>query len=64
MGRYSVPLAPRFADLASLAAGQRVVDVGCGPGALTTELVVRVGAAGGRSGKGASCEQRATEAPV
>ncbi len=45
MGRYSVPLAPRFADLASLAAGQRVVDVGCGPGALTTELVVRVGAA-------------------
>ena len=45
MGRYSVPLAPRFADLASVAAGQRVVDVGCGPGALTTELVVRVGAA-------------------
>lgn len=45
MGRYSVPLAPRFADLASLAAGQRVVDVGCGPGALTAELVVRVGAA-------------------
>ncbi|HRC46908.1 MAG TPA: class I SAM-dependent methyltransferase [Ilumatobacteraceae bacterium] len=45
MGRYSVPLAPRFADLASVVAGQRVVDVGCGPGALTTELVVRVGAA-------------------
>lgn len=45
MGRYSVPLAPRFADLASVAAGQRVVDVGCGPGALTAELVVRVGAA-------------------
>lgn len=45
MGRYSVPLAPRFADLASVAAGQRVVDVGCGPGALTTELVARVGAA-------------------
>ena len=45
MGRYSVPLAPRFADLASVVAGQRVVDVGCGPGALTAELVVRVGAA-------------------
>lgn len=43
MGRYSVPLAPLFADLAAVAAGQRVVDVGCGPGALTTELVRRVG---------------------
>ena len=45
MGRYSTPLAPRFADLASIAGGQRVVDVGCGPGALTTELVGRLGAA-------------------
>jgi SAM-dependent methyltransferase len=45
MGRYSVPLAPLFADLAAVAAGQRVVDVGCGPGALTTELVRRVGPA-------------------
>jgi SAM-dependent methyltransferase len=43
MGRYSAPLAPLFADLASVAAGQRVLDVGCGPGALTTELVRRVG---------------------
>jgi SAM-dependent methyltransferase len=44
MGRYSVPLAPRFADFAGVAAGQRVLDVGCGPGALTAELVGRLGA--------------------
>jgi SAM-dependent methyltransferase len=44
MGRYSVPLAPAFADFAGVAAGQRVVDVGCGPGALTVELVGRLGA--------------------
>jgi SAM-dependent methyltransferase len=44
MGRYSMPLAPAFADLAGVAAGQRVVDVGCGPGALTAELVRRLGA--------------------
>ncbi len=43
MGRYSVPLGPRFADLAGVVSGQRVVDVGCGPGALTAELVSRVG---------------------
>ncbi len=45
MGRYSVPLAPLFADFAAVDAGQRVVDVGCGPGALTTELVARLGTA-------------------
>src|SRR5690348_13993487 len=43
MGRYSVPLAPRLADLARVAAGQRALDVGCGPGALTAELVRRLG---------------------
>jgi SAM-dependent methyltransferase len=43
MGRYSGPLAPVFADFAGVAAGQRVVDVGCGPGALTVELVGRLG---------------------
>jgi SAM-dependent methyltransferase len=44
MGRYSAPLAPQLADLAGVSAGQRVVDVGCGPGALTGELVDRLGA--------------------
>ena len=45
MGRYSVPLAPQLADFASVAAGQRVLDVGCGPGALTAELAIRLGPA-------------------
>ena len=43
MGRYSVPLAPQLADLAGVAAGRRVLDVGCGPGALTAVVVDRLG---------------------
>ena len=46
MGRYSIGLVGQMADLAGVHAGQRVLDVGCGPGALTTELVSRVGAGG------------------
>src|SRR4051794_39098453 len=41
MGRYSVQLGPQMADLAGVQPGQRVLDVGCGPGALTAELVQR-----------------------
>ena len=45
MGRYSVLLSPQMADLAGVHAGQRVLDVGCGPGALIAELVARTGSA-------------------
>jgi SAM-dependent methyltransferase len=44
MGRYSAPLAPRFAEFAGIADLAHVLDVGCGPGALTAELVARAGA--------------------
>jgi SAM-dependent methyltransferase len=43
MGRYSALLAPQLADFGGVRAGQRVLDVGCGPGALTSELVRRLG---------------------
>jgi SAM-dependent methyltransferase len=44
MGRYSRLLSPQLADLAGVRGGHLVVDVGCGPGALTAELVARLGA--------------------
>ena len=44
MGRYSVQLGPQLATFAGVIAGMRALDVGCGPGALTSVLVDRVGA--------------------
>jgi SAM-dependent methyltransferase len=44
MGRYTPSLAAALADAAGVRSGMRVVDVGCGPGGLTRELVARVAA--------------------
>lgn len=44
IGRYSRELAPRFLAFAEVEAGP-VLDVGCGPGALTEVLAARFGAA-------------------
>src|ERR1051325_1127867 len=41
MGRFSRGLAPLFANFAGIEAGQRVLDVGAGTGALTAELLAR-----------------------
>lgn len=43
MGRYSIPLAPLFCDFAEIDSQARVLDVGCGPGALVAELARRLG---------------------
>lgn len=45
MGRFSAPLSAPFADigLAGVDPSARVLDVGCGPGILTSELVKRQG---------------------
>jgi SAM-dependent methyltransferase len=44
MGRFSEPLAVLFADRAELRTGHRALDVGCGTGALTAQLVERLAA--------------------
>jgi SAM-dependent methyltransferase len=43
MGRYSRPLAEQFVDLVGVRRGDRVLDVGCGPGVLTAPLLERCG---------------------
>jgi len=43
MGRYSELLAPQLADLAGVDSSGSALDVGCGTGALTGELVRRLG---------------------
>lgn len=44
MGRYAPTLAAALAEVAGVKPGTRVVDVGCGPGGLASELAGRVGA--------------------
>jgi SAM-dependent methyltransferase len=43
VGRYGAALAAAHAEAAGVAAGDRALDVGCGPGALLAELVRRLG---------------------
>lgn len=43
MGRYSEQLAVRFSNFAGVLAPQRALDVGAGTGALTQELIARLG---------------------
>ena len=44
VGRYSRELARALIAAAGVRPGRRALDVGCGPGALTTELVALLGA--------------------
>lgn len=45
MGRFSRPLSVEFADWLGAESGWSALDVGCGPGALTSVLAARLGAA-------------------
>jgi SAM-dependent methyltransferase len=67
MGRYSSRLGPVFADFAGIEAGQHVVDVGAGTGALTNELLrrgARVAAAEPSPSFAASLERRLPDVDV
>jgi SAM-dependent methyltransferase len=44
IGRYGASLAAALCDAAGVRPGQRALDVGCGPGALASELADRLGA--------------------
>jgi SAM-dependent methyltransferase len=67
MGRYSALLSPQLADLAGVRPGLAVLDVGCGPGALTGLLVERgadVAAAEPEPRYAAACAARHPSADV
>jgi ubiquinone/menaquinone biosynthesis C-methylase UbiE len=44
-GRYGASLSEALIEFARVEPGMRALDVGCGPGALTTALAERLGAA-------------------
>ena len=44
VGRYSPALARELVRFAGVKAGERALDVGCGPGALTAQLAALLGA--------------------
>jgi SAM-dependent methyltransferase len=69
MGRYSDPLASAFISFVGVEPGLRVLDVGCGPGALTEALASRLGVAGVAAADpseslSAACADRVTGADV
>jgi SAM-dependent methyltransferase len=70
VGRYGPALAAQLIRLAGVADGMRVLDVGCGPGALTVQMSAAVGANGRVAAVepsevfAAACRTRAPEADV
>ncbi len=59
MGRYLPSLGPVFADAAGITGGMTALDVGCGPGGLTSVLVDRLGRRPGRRDRPVAAVRRA-----